>query len=334
MPVSPPTVSLFAPSEAKYHGTFDFTVSFDNPEPDASGNVGYGPFFDLLIPPDGLDGSVPENGDYIGLTIKPYEGKTYRWSAATESWVDNSSGAVQITHPLLRPDSEPTIPDPYPLSVPDGTGLADGTLWRAYQLPFGSFTPEQPEMEITFKGVTLDDTSAELQVRGGYIFGDSPTGSTPVVSGVDSTTTEPRIYSFSKSSNAKEGETATGKNFPVEYTLSVSIDPDVAIKGLVIEDILPAEFQFLSYTLPSLSGVTITPNVPAALTTGAGGDSSGTVDLADVDFDDSAMMQRRKRCNLQLMLMQMLRVRRSISNTRFMFQKRMTGIVQKSQTRS
>ncbi|TAF54183.1 MAG: hypothetical protein EAZ61_06145, partial [Oscillatoriales cyanobacterium] len=229
-----------------------------------------------------MDSSVPLNGDYIGLTIKPFGDKTYTWNATTQLWED--AGSPIFEHPLSRPEAN--FLDA--LAPPDGTGLANGTLWRVYQLPFGSFTPEQPKMEVKFSGVKLDAESATLQARGGYIFGDSPTGSPPVVSVVDPATIEPRIYSFSKSSNAKEGETATGANFPVEYTLSVNIDPDVAINGLVIEDILPAEFQFLSYTLPSLSGVTIMPNVPTALTDGTGGDSSGTVDLADVDFDDPA----------------------------------------------
>ena len=160
MPTVAPTTSLaFPQGPVKYHEPFELSVTLDNESANGSGEVGYGPFVDLLIPP--TVESVPDAAQYLGLSLNPVQ--TYTWDATLGEW----SGAPEV-HPLSR-NNDPTASNA--ILPPDGSGLADGTEWRVYQLPFGSFTPEQPQATLTFSGAELDSTTADLSVRGGISLG-------------------------------------------------------------------------------------------------------------------------------------------------------------------
>ncbi|MGD1849537.1 MAG: hypothetical protein ACFCBU_02665, partial [Cyanophyceae cyanobacterium] len=272
MPFQPPAITLGLPAEANYHEPFDLTVTLDNPSTAGSGEIGYGPFVDLFIPPT-VEG-VPASANYLGLSLAPIQ--TYTWDATNSQW-----SSSPVVHPLSRVD-DPL--DSNAIQVPDGAalGLANGSEWRVYQLPFGSFTPEQPEATLTFGGAELDSTAASIQARGGYIFGDTPTGANgPEVGGAIAQTTEARIYALTKEVDAPENETATGSNFPVTYTLTIEIDEDVTVRDLVVEDILPADFQLISLNSDARVDIIQQPPIgdqsPSAAAEQADTDTNGTL---------------------------------------------------------
>ena len=161
MPAQAPSITLGLPAETNYHEAFDLTVTLDNASTPGSGDIGYGPYVDLFIPPT-VEG-VPASADYLGLSLAPIQ--TFTWDATLQDWSPALDPDARV-HPLSRFDDPANANAILP---PDGAvlGLADGTEWRVYQLPFGSFTPEQPEAKLTFAGATLDSTQAKIQAQGG-----------------------------------------------------------------------------------------------------------------------------------------------------------------------
>ena len=119
-----------------------------------------------------------------------------------------------------------------PLAVFDCTGTAQthpltgasvacpvGSQIIVLQLPFGSFTPGQPVAPVSVNASVsgLADVGISLGVTatGGFAYGDSPTGTTPIVGTTDSATLVPEVVRFTKRVVAPEEETATGPNYPL-----------------------------------------------------------------------------------------------------------------------
>lgn len=257
------------------------TVTFDNSD---TTDTGYGPYVDLVFDAggaDGDDGVTFGSASYLGAPLAPLE-------------VFNCTGAAQI-HPLTGAS----------LSCPVGSQIV------VLQLPFGSFTPGQPVAPIDVVAAVsgLADVGAGLDVTatGGFAFGDSPTGTTPIVGTTDSTTLIPEVVRFTKTNVDTENETATGPNYPRQYALEIDIADGQTVNGLTITDRLPSTYVYLASTssLPTLAdepvaGTIVDPSDNVLEYTDAGGtlglgaavDRSVTFDyyISEVDFNGNPII--------------------------------------------
>jgi large repetitive protein len=304
-----PTVALSMPSEAFIGSNVSFTATFDNTA-SPPGNVGYGPFIDLVFPVNGVDGlantDVMDGLDFISAT---YLGVPVTTTVLT---FPGSGVTSCVDHPYAVDTSNT------PLLV---CGAAGDKL-VVLQLPFGSFTPDQPTatVSITANMSNFADLGEPLTVaaRGGFQFGNDPLNNpsvdpTLLTSGsdsVDSTTwvaqasVTPTVMTMSKAYNGPEDETATGPNFPRQYTLTVNIAPGQTVTNLDIIDgfdnnIVVTGINVTTSHVPAPINIPTTPFGPANFTfpsqalvatiptvTGTGdGDVVVTIDFYVPEFD-------------------------------------------------
>ncbi len=246
-----------------------FDVAFDNTG-SGSGDTGYGPYVDLRLNLAGADGND-------GMT---FSGATYLGSAVTPKATVTCSG-VNVTHPLTGAS----------------VACAAGTQLVVLQLPFGSFTADQP---IAHLGVTAnlsnlaDVATPQLAVTAtpGFAYGTSPTGNTPLVGSSQAINFTPQVLRFTKTYIGPEHETATGPNYPRRFRLSVDIANGQRVNGLTLTDRLPIEYQFVAViaksaasaeTLPSTAGPTLNGQLIEQFTGTTTGTSAG--EDAFVEFE-------------------------------------------------
>ncbi len=280
-----PAVTI-APSSVMIGEDFDFLVTFNNTGTDS----GYGPFIDLVFPytgQDGDDGIEYYSSSYLGASLED----------DIQYFPDQGGGWGCVTHPWLRDNTG---------SYVDVCGRA-GDQFVSIRLPFGSFTPDQPQLDITVNAhlsINADlNPGLFIYGRGGFMFGETPEddwccGDTPfaVPNGTDSTTwpatpVTPQVITFSKAYTGPgntEDETSTGPNFPRQYTLTVDIASGQTLTNIEIQDQLPDNVQFIGidaggttagYTVTSLPS-TSTPGGTLSLNYASG---SGTV-VVTYDF--------------------------------------------------
>lgn len=258
------------PSDQFLGENFAFTATFDNVAASPS-DLGYGPFVDLIFPVNGADGmagtDTPDgitflNATYLGAPVV----------ATVLTFPDDGAGTGSVEHPYAVDNSGA------PLTVSGTTGDQLVVL----QLPFGSFTPDQPAAVISVNAdlSNLADVGAPLTVtgRGGFQFGcDSlnnpqtdPTILTPGSTSSDSGTwvevdqTTPTLLRLTKTYLGPEDETATGPNFPRQYQITVDIADGQTVTDFDIVDALDNTMAFLS--VDSTASVT-----PATVFTFPGG---------------------------------------------------------------
>lgn len=267
------------PDEELINESFTFGVTFDNVGADPQG-TGYGPFVDVTVGP----GIEVNDVTYLGVSLQTEEVGT--WDGT--QWVDGSGNPV-TQHPLDNVGGQ--------LELPIGSTV--GETWINVLAPFGSYTPDQPAIDLVFSA-TLDDSpdanpetgavpgeDITVTARGGFQFGldplDNPTTDAPVQQGAaQSDTITPIVMRLDKELQLAEGETAQGPNFPFTYTISVDIATGVTVTDINIQDLLPTNVFFL----------TATTNVATSSQTapGVGGTAEGvpgidTVTTAQWTFD-------------------------------------------------
>ncbi len=281
----PPAVSLNVPAEAFIGSTVNFTVTFDNPD---ANDPGYGPLIDLIIPRNGADGNQNTNPPLDGLT---FVSATYLGSPIENTVLTfpGSGGVTCVNHPYMRDNTGAFV---------QVCGNAGDTL-VALRLPFGSFTPDQPPLtaNITVSMSNLADlgTPLTIQARGGYQFGYTPLDDwccgdnpsltfSPWVSG----SVTPTLFTLTKTYNGPEDETATGPNFPRQYTVTAQIAPGQTMTAFNLTDVLPANMQFVSLVSTTPGGASCT--TPSTVTPGGTlsctfpGAVSGTVSMTFTYF--------------------------------------------------
>ncbi|MBE9041906.1 isopeptide-forming domain-containing fimbrial protein, partial [Oscillatoriales cyanobacterium LEGE 11467] len=252
-----PTTTINLPAEEFINENFDFSVVFDNTSNTA---VGYGPFFDMVVPGEIQLGSA----NYLGAPITLVE---YEWNGT--EW---EQGGEAVTE------------HPYDTNVALPTAANTGDKWYLVELPFGSFVPEQPEAEVTFAGNTLSKadgalvgTGLDITSRGGFRYGDDEfdTPNDAIQEGSAQTSEiTPKVIELTKESDAPEKERSTGENFPVLYTLTVDIANLETVDNLVISDVLPNNMEFLEFV--DVAGGTVTQ---APTTGGPANGNSFTINL-------------------------------------------------------
>ena len=240
-----PFTTLSAPSSAMIGQTATLDIGFSNASPT---DTGYGPYVDLYLPTTGNDGAGIEADD--GLS---FVGATYLSQPVTSA-VLTFDALGNIPHPLARDASGNPV-------VVHGT---PGDQLVVLQLPFGSYTPGQPEARLraTVLVSNLADTDAGLtvQVGGGFRFGndplDNPTSDPAIIeSPLHSTTLTPTVYRLIKTYSGPENETATGPNFLHQYTVTADLADGAVVTQLNLSDFLPDNVQFVSVDSTLVHGV-------------------------------------------------------------------------------
>ena len=239
-----------------------FVVSFDNTAAAGAANVGYSPFVDIVMPKVGNAPLPPDNG----IAFKP-NSATYN-GMALQTTVLEFDASGQATHPFAKDAAGNPL-------VIQGT---PGDQLVVVQLPFGSYAPEQPEIEIDFTGIVSPnaqpDQSYAVTATGGFRYqldaAGNPTVDEAIVGAPSTDPIEPKLFRITKTSNPPEHETATGPNFTHTYTVSMAVAPGQTVTDLLLEDTLPDEVQFVAVTNVSGNGSTsITPvDTPTATTPG------------------------------------------------------------------
>ncbi|MBL8776714.1 MAG: DUF11 domain-containing protein [Acidimicrobiales bacterium] len=282
-----PEATLSVPASSFIGTDVSFSVSFDNADVDAAG---YGPYVDLWLPVTGVDGAGNAVDDGLTFATASYLGSDVTSIPLT---ITNCGGSQ--THPFTG----------LPIVCPAGFRVGDQLV--VLELPFGSFSPGQPAatISVTASMSNLADLGTPLPIaaRAGFRYGDTPTGSTPIVQGApDTATVEPTLVSMTKTYLGPEDETATGPNFPRQYRLDLGVAPGQVLTDLDLTDLLPDNLVYLgagaitpagSITVEPPSTTTpqnapdneLTVNFPTVTGTGGAGDASVTVDFYVPDLD-------------------------------------------------
>ncbi|MDH3280405.1 MAG: DUF4347 domain-containing protein, partial [Gammaproteobacteria bacterium] len=242
-----PVTSLTLPGVEKLNHFFDMTFTFDNTAgmPD---EIGYGPYMDVVIEA-GID--VDGAGGMIGVPTSasgPVGFTAYDWNGTLWDQLDTAGNLTGLTiNPLL--DDHPFDSTGGFLPVPGGSQVGD--RWYVLELPFGSFTPDQPAFAINLVGQlsaadgATPGSALDVSARGGFRYGADPLDNAPgdpqvFEAAANTASITPELFMLTKVSDVPETETATGPNFPVTYTLTVDLAPGEDFSDLVIEDLLPA----------------------------------------------------------------------------------------------
>ena len=263
-----PLATLSVPASSFIGSNINFSVAFDNT---SAADAGYGPFIDLIMPKNGADGATSSPQD--GLT---FGGATYLGQTVVSTVLTFPSGTAPtcVAHPYAVNTSGA------PLQVCGSPGDQLVVL----QLPFGSFTPTQPPAAISVSASlsNLADlgTPLPIKARAGFQFGNTPLNdyaTDPSIVSADGanpnsatwtnvSNVTPTLITLNKTYNGPEDETATGPNFPRQYTIKVDVADGQTVTNLDVADLLPNNLAFLSVisTSPAGGTVTQTPAVGAA----------------------------------------------------------------------
>lgn len=251
-----PSVTLSAdPGEPFIGQDVTLEIQFDNTD---AVETGYGPFVDLVLPVNGMDGIGGVDADGIDLASGVSNATYLGVSVATEIRVfpDDGSGTGCVDHPYAKNTTGA------PLRV---CGTAGDKLVTML-LPFGSFVPDQPpaalELELSVSNEADLRAALSLSARAGFQFGanalDDPATDPSILgpnSGSDANTDSsawstkleltPTLIRLTKSYSGPEDETATGPNFPRTYTISVDVAPEQEVTNLDVTDFLPDNMAYL-----------------------------------------------------------------------------------------
>ncbi len=210
-----PGLTITAPSTQLLNQTFNFNLNINN-----TGNMtGFGPMVQLILP------------SQIQLNSATFLG-----------------APVTVSTPLIFPTSG-VLTDPLTgLNVTGTPGYSFYTLIY----PLGSFTMGQPTAVIDVNALLLGNSTlgVPLNITGYPVFrfGANATGTIPLRGTEVTTTVTPTVIELTKTSNAHEQETATGKNYPVTYTLTVDVAAGRTVNNIVVSDVIPDNLQFISVT--------------------------------------------------------------------------------------
>ena len=235
----------------------NYTVRFDNTAV-APGDIGYSPFIDIVMPRTG-DASTQVGQKTVnnGISFKPGTAKYGPLSLTTDVVDFDAHG--DATHPFAKD----ALGQPLVIKGTPGDQLV------VVQLPFGSYGPDQPPIDINFTGVVSSDAQAnpnpayKIQTQGGFQYdtdlANNPTVNVATMGQQTTDAVEPQLFRLTKTSDAQENETVTGPNFTHTYSVNVDVATGQKVEDLVLTDVLPNSVQFVADTT---SGGTMvhTPN--------------------------------------------------------------------------
>ncbi len=276
--VSVSTGELTTNEDQLVNDNIEFNIQFDN----NGGQEGYTPHLDIIADPEmellniTAFGTPLSNPD--GNAINPVG-----VIAADGQLVDINTGL-----PIDHPQFSSTVGSPsndYFGGAGSNTPpvLYDPALQGLYvysvTLPFGSFTPGNPPIDIQVEA-SLDtannidpNTDYTLYAQGGYVHGCDPLANPGTVSSPDdepifgtlsSTTVHPVVMSLTKTAGAAEeerrytGENVSGPNHPIPYRLEVDIATGETVDNIRLTDLFPDDLAYLgNLTITDGSGAAI-----------------------------------------------------------------------------
>lgn len=220
--------------------TLNVSLTFSN---GAANATGFGPFIELFAPSSLTLAGSPTSG---GASITPL--------SAT---ITTSIGAPTVGH-FIDPLTGATE------TAPDS--ITSGTVYFL-SLPYGSFTAGEPAVTVnaSFKMAdtpSLVGTSLLLDAQAGFQYGALATGGTPII-GTSTPVSDSVVLiqsALTVATQPGEGETATGPDFPVTYTLTIEPAPAIAdshtpINGLSLSLAIPNSIVVLGgVSGPSATG--------------------------------------------------------------------------------
>ena len=207
-----------------------FQVGFDNA---SATDTGYGPFLDVVLPAtgkDGNDGITFQSASYLGSSL-----------TATVLTFDAAGHAV---HPLAKTSTGTPV-------IVSGT---PGDQLVVLQLPFGSFTPDQPTATVDVKAMVSPladvDQALNIQATGGFALGNdrstTPRWTRRSSARRSPSTASPALLKLTKTYLGPENETATGPSYHQQYLITVDVAAGQTVTNLDVTDLLPANLQFVS----------------------------------------------------------------------------------------
>ncbi|WP_066967492.1 isopeptide-forming domain-containing fimbrial protein [Microbulbifer sp. Q7] len=237
-----PSLTLDVPAEDFINEGTSFQITFDNLGTD----TGFGPFGDLVVGP----GLVIQDATGLGgsLTFETF-------TSDGLNWIDSKGEVVQF-HPFDRAE---TGGIPLPPVAPAGS------TWYAAELPFGSFTPDQPAYTATVTAFLDESAGAQVGVpiaisaRGGFYLGEqdalnNPDVDPPVVGNPVADTITPTVLIADKTVADNDGdnnsvgddnETVTGPSEEIKWTINVDLADNTPVENIVITDRIPDNFYYL-----------------------------------------------------------------------------------------
>jgi len=239
---SSPSTSIDAPDTVYLGESFDVTIAFDNISPT---DVGYGPFMDIAIDTTGGD----EDGDGLTVTTDPtYLGQPLTFTTIIFNDADN--GGLGVLHPYAVGLGGTPV---YVLSSNFGPTFQNGDTLLVVQLPFGSFTPNQPVVDVVLglgvSGNANIDHPLVIASRGGFQYGDdplsNPTTDPSILGPVTTTQVDLVVLDLTKTYVGPEDETATGPNYTRRYRLSLNVADGQTLTDVHIRDLLPDTMQYV-----------------------------------------------------------------------------------------
>jgi fimbrial isopeptide formation D2 family protein/uncharacterized repeat protein (TIGR01451 family) len=241
-----PTATLAVPGESFIGENFTFTVTFDNTSPT---DPGYGPYIDLIFPVTGQDGD--DGVDFVNAT--------YLGAPVT---------AIQLTFPVGGCVNHPYAVDT--TGAPVQVCGTPGDKLVVLQLPFGSFTNDQPPAQVTVNATLSNKADLgvplAIQARAGFQYGrdplNNPTTDPSIIGTWTSQSVTPILMTLTKTYIGPEDETATGPNYPRQYRLTVNIASGQTITNLNVIDLLPNNLQFLRLVSATPSPYTVVASPP------------------------------------------------------------------------
>ena len=257
------SVNITGASQSLLGEEVNFVVTFDNASNDPTDNVGYSPFVDIVMPATGDAPPLPENGISFSSGSATYNGMNLQTTVITF----DANG--EATHPFAKDSAGQPL-------VIQGTA---GDELVVVELPFGSYGPSQPPIDINFQGqispLAQPTRSYDVTATGGYRYQLDASGN-PTVDQADLGTTatdpvQPQLFRLKKTSNTPEHETATGPNFKHSYTVSMAVADQQTVKDLILTDELPEEVQFVSVTSITGHGSTTQTQQSTPSTSAPGG---------------------------------------------------------------
>ena len=267
-PVAAVTVSADTPMLGE---NFDIKLTFDNTDPN---DTGYGPFIDLYIPHTGPDGFADTDADTDEEPNPPFDGISPPPPATQYSANYDISSLTVYTLEFPNDDGDGYGCVDHPLALDDAGIFLEvcgnaGDQLVVIKLPFGSFTPDQPQVTVTVPAHVSNlanlGEAMTLYARGGFQFGATPTvdwcctspPDTTILSDTGAPTSwtantdvTPTLISIDKSD---PGILPTGPNYEETFTITVDIaagqtigydDDTSGVEDVVITDVLPSELVY------------------------------------------------------------------------------------------
>jgi len=208
-----PTLSIDAPEEQFLNESFNFTLTFNN-----NGNeTGFGPTVQLILPPE----IQFESANFLGAPVSV-----------------TSVGTFPLSGTLIDPLSGLTV-----------TGTPGYQLY-VIEYPLGSFTSGQPSAVLEINAFLLGNSTLgsplNITAYPVFRFGANETGGIPIRGNETSAQVTPTVIKVLKNTaSPHEDETATGSNYPWDYTITVDVADGQTVTAVDVIDNLPGNLQFI-----------------------------------------------------------------------------------------